>query len=328
MIKNGTLQIGLRVATCLFTLLCGYAFAQTYPVRPVKVVIALSAGGTADTTVRLLAQRLSEALKQPVIVENKPGGGGVIGADFVAKSAPDGHTLFLAEAESMFPGTLMRSSTPYDPLKDFVHIALLYTFPSYLTVRSDHPAKTFQEFIAMARARPGAINYASAGIGSSGFLSGELLKQAAAISMAHVPYKGIAPAVNALMGGHVDAVFASYAASAEQVRSGKLRVLATTGEARVKALPDVPTIGEIVPGVSGYGWHGISAPAKTPQAVVRRLESEIMKTVTSVDMKATLTGLWGGEPLPLASDEFAAFIENEMRKWGPVVKAGNIRVDK
>ena len=327
MLETRTLRTGSWLIFCLFTLLCGSAWAQSYPARPVKLVVGLAAGGTADATARLLAQRLGEGLKQPVIVENRPGGGGVIGADFVAKAAPDGYTLFLAEAESMFPGTLMRSSTPYDPLKDFAHIALLYTFPNYLTVRSDHPAKTFQDFLSMARARPGSINYSSAGIGSSGFLCGEMLKEAAAISMAHVPYKGVAPAVNALLGGHVDAVFASYAAGAAQVRSGRLRVLATTGEARVKVLPDVPTVSEFVPGVAGHGWHGISAPAKTPQAVIRHLESEIMKIVTSGDMKTALTGILGMEPLPLGSDEFAAFIKNEMRKWGPVVKAGNIRIE-
>lgn len=327
MTKNGNLRFGPWMAMGLFTLLCGYASAQTFPVRPVKLVVGLSAGGTADATARLLAQRLGEALKQPVIVENKPGGGGVIGADYVAKSAPDGHTLFMAEAGSMFPGTLMRNKTPYDPFKDFAHIALLYTFPSYFMVRTSHPARTFQEFLSMARAKPGALNWASAGIGSSGFLSGEMLKESAAISVAHVPYKGISPAVNALLGGHVDAVFASYAAGIEFVHSGKLRILATTGESREKAFPDVPTISEIVPGVSGYGWHGISAPAQTPQAVIRRLESEILKIVTSSDVKTTLTGIWGTEPLPLGSDDYLAFIQNEMRKWAPVVKAGNIRID-
>ena len=242
MVNRCARQVVSWIAVCLFTSVCGAASAQDYPTRPVRIVIGLSAGGTADATARLLAQRLSEALKQPVVVENRPGGGGVIGADLVAKSLPDGHTLFMAEASSMFPGSLMRSRTPYDPLKDFAHILLLYTFPSYFTVRADHPAKTFQGFLSMARAKPGALNWASAGIGSSGFLSGEMLKQAAGIRVTHVPYKGIAPAINALMGGHVDAVFASYAAGAELVYAGKLRVLATTGEARVKTYPDAPTV--------------------------------------------------------------------------------------
>jgi hypothetical protein len=300
--------------------------AQTYPARSIKLIVPFPPGGSTDVVARLLAQRLGDALKQPVVVENKPGAGSVLGTDFVAKAAPDGYTLVMAANSSIAPGPLMRSSMPYDPIKDFVHIALVGSFPNGFMVRADHPAKTMQEFLALARAKPGSINYASAGIGTSGFLSGELLKQTAQINMVHIPYKGSGPAITDLLGGQLDALFEGLVTATGYAKSGKLRLLAVTSERRVKSFPDAPTLSEVVPGVSGAAWFGISAPAKTPAAIVERLQTEVQAVVQSPDMQTRLTEL-GMTPLAYGSLDYLGFINNENRKWSPVIKTSNIKID-
>jgi tripartite-type tricarboxylate transporter receptor subunit TctC len=261
-----------------------------------------------------------------VVVDNKPGAGSVLGTDFVAKAAPDGYTLVMAANSSMAPGPLMRSSMPYDPIKDFAHIAMIGSFPNGFMVRADHPAKTMQEFLALAKAKPGSINYASAGIGTSGFLSGELLKQTAQINMVHIPYKGSGPAITDLLGGQLDALFEGLVTATGYAKSGKLRLLAVTSERRVKSFPDVPTLSEVVPGVSGAAWFGISAPAKTPAAITERLQAEVQAIVQSPDMQTRLTDL-GMTPLAYGAHEYLAFINNENRKWSPVIKTSNIKIE-
>jgi tripartite-type tricarboxylate transporter receptor subunit TctC len=283
-------------------------------------------GGSTDVISRLVSQRLGDALKVAVVVENKPGVGSILGTDFVAKSAPDGYTLIVASNPAIAPGPLMRSSMPFDPLKDFAHIALLGTFANGFVVRADHPAKTMSEFVALARARPGALNYASAGVGSSGFLSGELLKQLASINMVHVPYKGSAPAITDLIGGQIDGMFESLVTASSYVRSGKLRLLAVSSDKRSKLFPDVPTLNEVVPGVTGGAWFGISAPARTPPDVVQRLQTELQTIVNAPDMQARLAEL-GMTPVALGGADYMNFLINENRKWGPVIKAGNIKVE-
>ena len=302
------------------------SLAQTYPARSIKLIVPFPPGGSTDVVARLLAQRLGDALKQPVVVENKPGVGSVLGTDFVAKAAPDGYTLVMAANSSIAPGPLMRSSMPYDPIKDFVHIAMIGSFPNGFMVRADHPAKTMQEFLALAKARPGSINYASAGIGTSGFLSGELLKQTAQINMMHIPYKGSGPAITDLMGGQLDAMFEGLVTATGYAKSGKLRLLAVTSERRVKSFPDVPTLSEVVPGVSGAAWFGISAPAKTPAAITERLQAEVLAIVQSPDMQTRLTDL-GMTPLAYGALEYLSFINNENRKWTPVIKTANVKVE-
>lgn len=302
------------------------ALAQAWPARPIKMVVPFPPGGSTDVVARLMAQRLGDALKQPVVVENKPGSGSVLGADLVAKAAPDGYTLVMAANSCIAPGPLMRSSMPYDPISDFVHIAMIGSFPNGFMVRADHPAKTMQEFLAMARSRPGSINYASAGIGTSGFLSGELLKQTAKLNMVHIPYKGSGPAIIELLGGQLDALFEGLVTATGYVKSGKLRLLAVTSERRVKTFPDVPTLNEIVPGVSGAAWFGISAPAKTPAAVTEKLQTEVQAIVQSADMQSRL-GEMGMTPMAYGSADYVAFIQSENRKWAPVIKASNVKVE-
>ena len=316
----------LKVLSAISTVGLKTSFAQNHPARSIKLIVPFPPGGSTDVVARLLAQRLGDALKQPVVVENKPGVGSVLGTDFVAKAAPDGYTLLVAANSSIAPGPLMRSNMPYDAIKDFAHIAMIGSFPNGFMVRADHPAKTMQEFLALARARPGSINYASAGIGTSGFLSGELLKQTAQINMVHIPYKGSGPAITDLLGGQLDALFEGLVTATGYAKSGKLRLLAVTSERRVKSFPDVPTLSEVVPGVSGAAWFGISAPAKTPAAITERLQAELLAIVQSPDMQTRLTDL-GMTPLAYGSTDYLSFINNENRKWAPVIKAANVKVE-
>ena len=319
-------RTGACLLIWLLTLLSGAVSAQTYPTHPVKLIVPLTAGGPPDRTARLLAQRLGEALKQPVIVENKTGAGSVLGADFVVKAAPDGYTLLITNQASISLGPLMRSHTSYDPLKDFAHVAMIGTFPMFFMVRTDHPARTFQELMTIAKAKPGSVSYGTSGIGSLGFLIGELLQQNGKVKIVHVAYKGATPAIADLLGGHIDATFIADSSAFEFVRSGKLRMLATTTEKRVPTVPDVPAMDEIVPGVSGSLWYGVSAPARTPQAVIDRLQVEILAGISSAELQTGLTGI-GMTPMPLGQDQFVVFIQNEMRKWEPIVKANSIRID-
>ena len=326
MFKQFTRRLIFRLLPVFGMAVMTTALAQSYPVRSIKLIVPFPPGGSTDVVARLLAQRLGDALKQPVVVENKPGVGSVLGTDFVAKAAPDGYTLVMAANSSIAPGPLMRSSMPYDPIKDFVHIAMIGSFPNGFMVRADHPAKTMQEFLALARAKPGSINYASAGIGTSGFLSGELLKQTAQINMLHIPYKGSGPAITDLLGGQLDALFEGLVTATGYAKSGKLRLLAVTSDRRVKSFPDVPTLSEVVPGVSGAAWFGVSAPAKTPAAITERLQAEVLAIVQSPDMHTRLTDL-GMTPLAYGALEYLAFINNENRKWAPVIKTANVKVE-
>ena len=300
--------------------------AQNYPSRPIKLVVPFPPGGSTDVIARMMAQKLAEALKVNVVVENKAGVGSILGTDAVAKSAPDGHTLVVSANPAIAPGPLMRSSMPYDAFRDFTHLALLGTFPNGFVVRADHPAKNMAEFIAMARARPGVLNYASAGLGSSGFLTGELLKQAASISMVHVPYKGSGPAITDLIGGQLDGMFESLVTATNYVKGGKLRLLSVSGESRNKNFPEVPALNEVVPGVVGGAWFGISAPAKLPMPIANRLQTEIQAIVNAPDMLSRLTEM-GMTPMPLTGQDFVNFLQAENRRWGPVIRSGKITVE-
>ncbi len=300
--------------------------AQNYPSQPIKLIQPFAPGAASEVALRIVAERLSVALKTTVLIENRPGAGSTLGADSVAKASPDGYTLLASYNSSIAPGPLMYSKIPYDPIKDFQHIALIGVYPQYLIVRADHPAKSIQEFLNTVRTKPGTVNYASAGVGTSGFLVAELLKQTLSLQMTHIPYKGPAPAITDLLGGRLDMVLT--ASATELVKAGKVRVLAVTSEKRVPLYPEIPTLEEIAPGVQAVSWVGISAPAQTPKAITSRLEKEILAVLNTPDMQARLSepalGLF---PLTLGTDKFAEFIQKEMRTWAPVIKAGNIRVD-
>ena len=320
-------QFRFIAVLCLFTLCCGSVFAQAYPTHTIKIVQPWAPGAASETALRLIADKLSAALKQAVIIEDRPGVGSLLGTDYVAKSAPDGYTLIATFNSSIAPGPLMYSKVAYDPVKDFIHVALIGVYPQFIIVKADYPAKTLQEFLALVKAKPGVINYASAGVGSSGFLAAERLKQVTGLNMVHVPYKGPSPAIVDLLGGRLDMVLT--ASATELVHSGKVRVLAVTNDKRVPNFPDVPTVGEIVPGVqAAVSWLGLSVPAKTPPAIVSRLEAELLTILSAPEMQARLSEpAIGMTPMSLGTEKFLEFIQKENRVWAPVIKAGNIKVD-
>ena len=302
------------------------AWAQSYPSQSIKLVIPFASGTGSEVALRLIAERLGTSLKQPIVIENRPGAGSTLGADAVAKAAPDGYTLAATYNSSIAPGPLMYRKIPYDPIKDFHHIVLIGVYPQYVIVKADFPIKTIQEFIALVKAKPGTINYASAGVGTSGFLAAELLKQTLNLNMTHVPYKGPGPAITDLLGGRLDMVLT--ASAAELVKTGKVRVLAVTSEKRMPQYPDIPTLDEIAPGVQAVSWVGISAPAQTPRAVTVRLERELLDILNAPDTQARLSDPALGLTLSVRdSNKFIEFIQKEMRVWAPVIKAGNIQVD-
>ena len=307
-------------------ILLGLVGAQNYPAQPIKLIQPFAPGAASEVALRIVAERLSVALKTTVLIENRPGAGSTLGADSVAKATADGYTLLASYNSSIAPGPLMYTKIPYDPIKDFQHIALIGVYPQYLIVRADHPAKSIQDFLTTVRNKPGTVNYASAGVGTSGFLVAELLKQTLSLQMTHIPYKGPAPAIADLLGGRLDMVLT--ASATELVKAGKVRVLAVSSEKRVPLYPEIPTLEEIAPGVQAVSWVGISAPAQTPKAITSRLEKEILAVLNTPDMQARLSepalGLF---PLTLGADKFSEFIQKEMRTWSPVIKAGNIRVD-
>jgi tripartite-type tricarboxylate transporter receptor subunit TctC len=296
-----------------------------YPSQAIKLIMPFAPGTSSENALRILLDRLSESLKQPIVVENRAGAGSTLGTEQAARALPDGHTLVATYNSSIAPGSLLYNKLGYDPIKDFKHIALVGVFPQYMVVRTDHPAKTVQDFIGMVRAKPGAVNYSSAGVGTSGFLAGEMLKQALKLDMVHVAYKGPAPAMTDLLGGRLDMVMTSSAASL--VASGKLRILAVTSEKRMALYPEVPALSEVAPNVQAVSWVGISVPAATPAAIAQRLEREILAILAEPAVRTRMADpIFGMALTPLGSEKFLEFIQKELRVWAPVIKAGNIQI--
>jgi tripartite-type tricarboxylate transporter receptor subunit TctC len=301
------------------------SWAQNYPSQPIKVIMPFSPGTGSENVLRVVLDRLSEKIKQPFVLDNRPGAGSTLGTDQAARMPPDGYNLVATYNSSIAPGSLLYSKLGYDPIKDFKHIALVGVFPQFMVVRADSPAKTVQDFIAMARAKPGVLNYSSAGVGTSGFLAGELLKQTLKIDMVHVAYKGPSQGLTDLLGGRLDMMMTASAASL--VAAGKLRILAATSEKRSPLYPDVPALSEVAPGVSAVSWVGISAPAATPAAITQQLERAILSTLAEPAIRARLADpVFGIEITPLGSADFLEFIKKELRIWAPVIKAGNMQI--
>jgi tripartite-type tricarboxylate transporter receptor subunit TctC len=302
------------------------AAAQEYPSRPVHVVVPYPAGGPNDIIVRIVGKRLGETLGQPIVVENRPGAGGNIGTDSVAKSAPDGYTLV-----SVGPGALiinpLLGKVPYDTMRDFAPVTIMAVAPNALVAHPSFPAKSVAELIALARAKPGTINYASGGSGSTPHLAAALFAVMAKVQLTHIPYKGTGPATADLIGGQVQIAFLGIPTVLPHIRSGKLRALAVTGKHRSPELPGVPTVDEA--GVAGYEvspWYGLLAPAGTPAAVVARLSSEATKIVRAPEMREQLSAQ-GAEPAGGTPDEFAKTLRADAAVWGKVVKQAGIRAD-
>ena len=319
-------RLGLSLAVA--GLCASAAVAQTYPSKPLKLVVPYAAGGSTDQLARAIAEPLGRALGQPVVVENKPGGNTIIGADAVAKAAPDGYTLFMGSSASLAVNPLLYNKLPYDPKADFTGVSMLAASPLVMVVPAEVPATTVKAFVELAKSRPGALNYASVGNGNPLHLAGELFKVAAGIEMTHVPYNGSAPALTALIGNQVQVMFDVVLTSNPHIKSGKLRALGLTGTSRLALLPGVPTIAESgYPGYEAGIWFAMVVPKATPAPVVARLNAEVVKILGQPDMKARFDGL-ALELIPGPADEVAQYTAREQARWARLIREKGIRLEQ
>jgi tripartite-type tricarboxylate transporter receptor subunit TctC len=300
--------------------------ATAYPSKPIRLIVPLTAGGPTDILARTIAQPLSESLGQPVVVDNRPGAGGNIGAELVAKAPADGYTLFMGTSGPMSINVSLYSKLPYDPVKDFAPIILAASAPFVVAVNPSLPAKSVKDLIALAKAEPGQLNYGSVP-GSASHLATELFKSAAGVDIVHIPYKGAAPATTDLIAGQIQLSFASTPGSMPHVKTGKLKALAVTSPKRLDQLPEVPTVAES--GLKGYEasvWYGVVAPAKTPREIIVRLNQEIGK---GIQQRTTRERMLASDfqPTSTTPEQFGSFIKSEVDKWGKVVKASGARAD-
>jgi tripartite-type tricarboxylate transporter receptor subunit TctC len=300
------------------------ACAQAYPARPVRLLVGFAAGGAPDIAARLVAQWLSERLGQQFIVENRPGSGGNIATEVVVDAAPDGYTLLMAGLQNAVNATLYEKLN-YDFIRDIAPVASVSHENYGMEVHPSFPAKTVAEFIAYAKANPGKLNMASPGNGTGPHMAGELFKIMAGVDMVHVPYRGSPPALTDLLAGQVQLMFSPMSSSIEYVKAGKLRALAVTTATRSTALPDLPTVGEFVPGYEASGWFGVCAPRRTPVEIVERLNNEVNAGLADSKLKARLADL-GSEPFAGTPADFARHIASETEKWGKVVRTAHIKV--
>jgi tripartite-type tricarboxylate transporter receptor subunit TctC len=311
------------------------ALAQAYPSKMIRFVVPYPPGGPLDAIARLLAEKMREGLGQQVIVDNKPGAGGNIGADAVAKSAPDGYTIVMGAVATHAINPSLYAKMPYDPVRDFAPVSLVASVPNVLVINPDVAARnginTVSDLVKYAKAHPGQLNFASGGNGSAGHLAGELFKSMARVSMLHIPYAGAAPAQLGLLAGQTDLMFDNLASASQNIRAGKLKALAVTTARRAEALPELPTVAEAgkAYGLSGFDintWFGVLAPAGTPAPVVSRLNEEIRRALQSPDVRERMAKL-GAEPSPTTPEQFGALIQAELKKYAAVVKASGAKVD-
>ncbi len=304
---------------CLFCTVSGAA----YPVKPVRMIVPFAPGGGTDLVARALAQKLTDALGQPFVVDNRPGANANIGNEMAARAAPDGYTLIMGSSSLTINPNLYRK-LPYDPVRDFAPISLATNVPYILVVHPSLPAGSFQEFLAYARTRQGQLSYGSAGTGNSTHLSMELLKLVAKIDLVHVPYKGTGQALTDLLGGHVQVIWGTIPPCLPHVKTGRLKGLAVGGLKRAKAVPDLPTVDELgYPGYEAGSWFGLLAPAGTPREIVGMLSREVNKALNAQELNERLNSE-GAEPAGNTPEQFAAFIKMEIVKWGKVAKAAGI----
>ena len=307
---------------------CSWAAAQSsYPSRPILMVVPQTAGGTNDIVGRVVSQKLSEVLGSPVAVENRPGAGGNIGTQFVGKSAKDGYTLLMTISSSQAINPALYKNPGFDPVKDFKPVALIGAVPNVLLAHPDFPAKSVKDLIALAKQKPGHYQYASAGNGTLNHLLGEMLNTMAGIELQHVPYKGVAPALNDVLGGQLPLVFASLPSSLSHIKAGKLKPLAVSSARRSPTLPDVPALSEAVPGYSGTLWIGLFAPAGTPYEVLSKLEEGMAKALAARDLRDKLE-LQGVELAPPSTpDQFAKLLAEDIARWSQIVKTSGASID-
>ncbi len=312
----------LAAAAAAFPAVSGTALAETYPSRAVRIIVPTPAGGALDIIARLIGQWLTDHMGQSFVIENKPGAGTNIGVDFVAHAPADGYTLLLIPQSVTTNATLFQHLS-FDFIRDIVPVSMLSNLPLVMLVNVDNPAKTVPEFIAWAKANPGKVNFGSGGTGSASHIGGELFKMTTGVDMLHVPYKGGAPAITDLMGGQIQAYFSPLPESIAVVKGGKVRALAVTTAKRAASLPDVPTVGESVPGFEIGTWQGIGAPKGTPAAIVTALNKEINAGLADEKIKARLAQM-GSEPNPMSPEQFEKQVVNETAKWGKVIRDAKI----
>lgn len=325
--KMGSLTITRLLCVAIGAFLATGAFAQAYPTKPIRLIVPYVAGGATDILARELAQKLQEGLGQPVVVDNKPGAGAVIGTEMVAKAAPDGYTLLLSTQASHAINSALFEKLSYDPLKDFSHVSLLGSIASILVVNTSVPVNSMSELIALAKARPGKLNFSSSGNGLAPHLSGELFKTMAGIDVVHVPYKGGGPAMLAVLAGDASFLFQLLPAALPLIKSGKVKALAVTSPKRSSVLPEMPTVSEAgLPGYELIAWFGISAPAGTPTEIITRLNLEIVKSMKSPDLKDRLLDQ-GIEVYTNTPAQFSEYIKSEIINWRKVVKMSGAKAN-
>lgn len=321
--KNRIRHIALTVFA-LLGLAALEAPAQDYPAKPIRLIVPFPPGGGNDTIARLMGQKLAPVLGQQVLVDNRPGAAGSIGAELAAKSPPDGYTLFLAGVASHGINPNLRRQLPYDPVRDFSGVSLIASAPLLVVVHPSLPATSVKQLVALARAKPGAINFASNGTGGSSHLAGELFMMTTGTTMVHIPYKGLSLALTDLLSGQVQLMFSSAVSMLPQVKAGKLRAIAMTGAKRSQAIPDIPTVAEAgVPGYETGSWYGIVAPAKTPRPVIERLSREIATATRSAEISRRLAD---EAVIPIGStpEEFDTHIKRELARWAKVIARAQI----
>jgi tripartite-type tricarboxylate transporter receptor subunit TctC len=324
----GVLRRVRRIVVCaLLALAPSVTLAQTYPAKPIRIIVPWTAGGTADTLARIMAQRLGESLGQQVLADNRPGASGQIGTDLVAKATPDGHTLLLATTAPNSTAPSLYSKLTYDPMKDFAPISLIALTFYVASVNPAVPVKTIAELVKLAKARPGELNFSSPGNGTPNHLSGEMLKTMAGIQMQHIPFKGSAQAIADVIGGQIPLNFENIAVVLPHIKAGKVRPLGVTSAQRNRYLPEVPTIAESgYPGFEAVGWFGLMAPAATPRNVLEKLNADSMRILATPEVSSRILGL-GAEVKPTTMAEFEAFNRAQISKWAKVIKDSGARVD-
>jgi tripartite-type tricarboxylate transporter receptor subunit TctC len=301
------------------------AGAQTYPARPVRVIVGFPPGGGIDIVARLIGQWLSERLGQPFVIENRPGASSNIATEAAVRAAPDGYTILMVGVFNAVNATLYEKLN-FNFIRDIMPVATTTSAPNIMVVHPSFPAKNVPDFIAYARANPGKVDMASDGIGNNGHVVGELFKMMAGVNMVHVPYRGGAPALTDLFGGQVQVMFATMPASIQYVRAGRLRALAVTTAMRSEALPDVPAVGEFLPGFEASVWYGVGAPRETPAEIVEKLNNRINAALADPKLKARLAEL-GAEPMSMTSAKFTKFVGDETEKWRNVIKFADIKAE-
>jgi tripartite-type tricarboxylate transporter receptor subunit TctC len=313
------IQAGVVASLVVCAMATGHA--QNYPTKPIRIVVPFAPGGGGDLVARTVAAKLTEGLGQPVVVDNRAGAAGSIGADIAAKSPPDGHTLLLGSNGPLAINPSLYAKLPYDAARDFAPVSLVTVMPFVLVVHPALPVRAVKELIALARSRPGELNYGSPGNGSSTHLANELLKSMTGMKIAHVPYKGVAPAATDLISGQIQMMSGDLSTLVPHIRSGRMRALAVTSSRRSALLPETPTIAESgVPGYEASGWFGVLVPAGTPPSIVQRLNAAMLKGLAAADARERLAA-FGGEVAPGTPEQFAAHIRTEAAKWGKLIRA-------